>query len=404
MVVVLLLYGSVRFLFSALLPAMQMLRGDFGALFPYRYLAESLRPDFPVHQVTGWEEGMWFYGPMFNFLSIPLFIAPSWSWVPRLWAIMNLSALGISFFWVYRLVVKKGEGNWRWFCALLGLWFLYQPLMDCFMQGNIEILEMALLVGSVSLLHRGREKGSGFLLGLATMTKYFPAGFLAWFFLRRRWRAACAGLLTVVAVAGVTAVTLRWDRSGSKGDFLPSVINPRISWTTISLTSVPAYWLGKVDWSKDLPELHLSDGRRRIALFLGRLATLVLSVFYAFLLMSRSGRPLSPYEAGILFLLIFLLIPYNHVHYYVFALIPLSILFLKALVSKNKPVLWITLLGYVLISPPIPYGLMDRTGWFPGPFIFVMTASGLPLVGVSILLLTLTALLMREKGSSPLCS
>ena len=57
-----------------------------------------------------------------------------------------------------------------------------------------------------------------------------------------------------------------------------------------------------------------------------------------------------------------LLPPWNHDYYYPFALAPISVLFLKSVLTRSRLVLGLTLIGYLLISPPVPFNSIDRTG------------------------------------------
>src|SRR3989338_248212 len=252
----LVLCGLVRFVGSGLLPATQALRGDFGAVFPAPALAASLRPDFPINQFWAVWHGdtVWYYGPMFHVLTLPLFLAPSWNMVPPLWALVNLIAVVAAFAFCWRLAAPASSTARGEHLALLaGLWLLYQPLVNCFAQGNIELIELAVILGAIGLAHRGRLVSAGVVLGIGTMTKLLPVGFLVWLGVRGSRRALMAGGITIALIAALTAVTLGWEHSAEVDRFLERFRIVGIKGTMLSFPALVASWLGTVDWPPPLP-------------------------------------------------------------------------------------------------------------------------------------------------------
>jgi len=79
-------------------------------------------------------------------------------------------------------------------------------LINNFLFGQMYLLLTATLVLGLLAQQRGREALAGVLFGLLIPMKYAGILFVAYFAWRRRWRVVLAAGITIVAVAGVTAV------------------------------------------------------------------------------------------------------------------------------------------------------------------------------------------------------
>jgi hypothetical protein len=370
----LLTYGGIRFLNAGFLPATRMLRGDFAAVFPTAYFAR-LRPDFPTEAWPGW-----MYGPMLHFLTLPLFLVPRWSMVPTVWALTNLAALTLSFVLVCRLSGAARQVPGIVVVTLAGLWLLFQPLANCLASGNIEIIEMALILGAVVALQSSRARASGVLIGVAAMLKFLPIGFLGWFVLRRQWRAALATVATIAVIIAVTTVTLGWKEGGFRRMSGAIVVLPQGGLHELSVTSLFIHRAGVLDYEE--PTVRWFPWTRLLtAARAGALASALLASGFALLLFARRRDPVSAVEIAVLFMTMFMILPWNHDYYYLFALVPLSVLFLKAAAARDWTLMTITIAGYLLISPPVPFGWIDRTGWLPLPFAYLFNYHDVPVAG-----------------------
>jgi serine/threonine-protein kinase len=92
--------------------------------------------------------------------------------------------------------------------------------------------------------------------------------------------------------------------------------------------------------------------------------------------------------------------PWNHDYYYVFALVPLSVLFLDSIATANRGMLAGTLIAYVLMSPPIPYGIVDRLHVLPIPFAYAVNYYNLPVFGGIVLWILATHQWLNETRES----
>lgn len=79
--------------------------------------------------------------------------------------------------------------------------------------------------------------------------------------------------------------------------------------------------------------------RREVAAKAGALASYLMLGGYAVVLMRRRARTFGPGEIGVLFLFMFLPIPWNHDYYYIFAVAPISVLVLESLARKRTVML-----------------------------------------------------------------
>lgn len=375
-------FAASRFIWSGLLPATRSLAGDFAAVFPTSYFAQ-FRPDFPTEQV--WSG--WYYGPMLHFLTLPLLLVPRWSMVPLAWALVNCVALAISFRLVRRLPSVQASPTAT--VVLAAMWLLYQPLANCLAQGNIEIVEMALILGAIVALSRKKERLSGIVIGAAAMTKFLPFGFLVWFLLKRSWRAVGCGVATVAVIAAVASVTLGWQDAISLENMEWSMGTPLAGVQELSITSLFMHRTSvllqdtSAAGSHPIPE-WFPAARADLAFRVGLGVSFLLGAGLAVALFARRRQPACRFEVAVLFMTMFMILPWNHDYYYIFALVPISILFLDALARRDRVLLVATLTGYLLISPPVPFSWIDRLGWLQSNFADVYSYLSLPILGALI--------------------
>ncbi|MCU1322807.1 MAG: WD40-like beta Propeller containing protein [Acidobacteriaceae bacterium] len=93
--------------------------------------------------------------------------------------------------------------------ALLAL--ACQPLHRNLLYGQFYILLLALLVAACWAYWRRLSILAGALIGIATMTKIFPAIFLLYFLRKRDGRALAAGVLTIALCSAVSVAVYGWS-------------------------------------------------------------------------------------------------------------------------------------------------------------------------------------------------
>lgn len=147
------------------------------------------------------------YPPFFSLVLLPLAKVP---FVPALqtWRAINLLLLALSALVIARAYRFRNH-YWLW-AGLLLILCNWRPIGDTIAYGQVDILLLLPIAGTVAALRHKRDGLAGFLLSLATMLKLYPA-FLALFFLvRRQWRALIAFSTSLLLLAGLSIVALGW--------------------------------------------------------------------------------------------------------------------------------------------------------------------------------------------------
>jgi len=378
-------FGAVRFVAAGFLPATERISGDFGAAFPTEYF-RRYRPDYP----QAWPG--WNYGPALHFLTLPLLLLPRWRMVAPVWALTNLAALVASFVLACRLSGVHHRLDWKAFAVLAGLWLSFQPLVNCFRPGNIEIVEMALLLWAVSALQRRADAKAGVLFGIAATIKFLPSGFFYWLAIRRRGRAVLAGAAIMALMLVLATVTLGWKDSTSIKAMGWAADTPVAGLHELSITSMFLHRASTFDAQGHIsPVRWIPSDRAVAAARSGRLASALLAAVFGVLLFVRRQSPDIALDTALLFMAMFMLLPWNHDYYYVFALVPFSIVFSRALARQDRPAVGVVLVAYLLMSPPVPFAWIDRAHLFPMRFMYFVNYYDLPIAGALLLWIALTS-------------
>jgi len=203
-------------------------------------------------------------------------------------------------------------------------------------------------------------------------------------------------------VALLTAVTLSWDHSYTVRYRDLAASGAMGGWHELSVTYFFVHRAAHVDWTAFPPTIEVPLDVRQTAIRVGTVVSALIGAAYAALFFLRRRRPISPHEVGILFLLMFLIAPWNHDYYYLFALVPFSILFVRSLRHREWAVLGLSLLAYSLISPPIPFSIVDRLGILPSRLDYVLNLNDIPLYGGLLLLGLSTYGFLREPAAGTL--
>ena len=250
-----------------------------------------------------------------HFLTLPLFLLPTFAAVRVVWTAVNVASLVVSFFLVLRIAGQRAARA-RTIAWLAALWMGFQPLTTCLAQGNIEIVELMVLLAGLVALQEKRGFRAGLLVGVAAMIKYLPIGFLVWLGLRGFRKALVVSTATVGVVALCTAVTLGWHDTHLTN--LPDRASaPSAGFHELSLTSVFLHQSAVLDRTGFLVLRWFPKERKLWAQRAGLLASGSMALAYAFLFWRRRGTQVAPSELGVLFLLMFLLPPFNHDYYYI---------------------------------------------------------------------------------------
>lgn len=191
----------------------------WGVLTKFLFVAWPYRIDLDVYRIGGqvWLNGGDLYGvlpstelgvqlpftypPLAAVLFAPLNLVP----LPGASTVFTASSVAALFVVVW-LVVKSltrwGWGTAAWVAVpLAAAMTVAEPVLATFNFGQINIILMLLVVVD-AVLGRGRW-WQGALIGLAIAIKLTPAVFLAYFLVRRDWRALAMGVGSAVAYTGL---------------------------------------------------------------------------------------------------------------------------------------------------------------------------------------------------------
>jgi len=140
------------------------------------------------------------YPPMLPVIMMPL------AWLPYRLAVAVWWSLQAGCFLGAGLMLERTmaiAAPWRW-TALLALTTLF-PVLLTFKYGHLSALILLVLVGGLTLHHRGKRLLAGSLLSLLAVKPQFALGVLIWLLLRRDWRSVggylVGGLLQVTVVS-----------------------------------------------------------------------------------------------------------------------------------------------------------------------------------------------------------
>ena len=154
---------------------------------------------------------LYLYPPPFAALFAPLAAAlPDYRLAAWLWFVVGVVILTTAVLALWkaehlgeRFPVLAGRGRW----LLVAAAFAFPPVVGELVLGNVHMLLLGLLTLAWLGIRRGDRRGdwqAGLAVGAAAVIKVFPALLLIWFLLTRRYRAAAAATVAVVAIALAT--------------------------------------------------------------------------------------------------------------------------------------------------------------------------------------------------------
>ncbi len=210
------LYSVGHFAYSAGYAAVKILGGDFLTAFPGP-LAFQVTQQWPwlAKEWIG-PARSWNYGPLIQFITLPLVFAETRMQAMQVALFVDYALVAATFgLWV-RLVFGARARLAAW-VGLACIWLNYFPLLEAVAGREIELLELFLVSAAIWALRRNRQGLAGSAIGLAVMTKFLPIIFLPYLLLKRFYRAFWIAVGVVVAMMGVTALSLGFDGSNTWG-------------------------------------------------------------------------------------------------------------------------------------------------------------------------------------------
>ena len=127
--------------------------------------------------------------------------------VEKLWTLWSLTCLGLSLWWMGKLVPRLSKFDWVLIGCGIILSFPYKFTLG---MGQINLQILALLTGALYFYQRGREGVAGTMLAIAAWIKITPLLLLLYFWRKRAYK-------TIVATIGV--YILGWILAGALWGF-----------------------------------------------------------------------------------------------------------------------------------------------------------------------------------------
>jgi hypothetical protein len=124
--------------------------------------------------------------------------------------LLNAIAFGVS---LYILLIWHSPLSWAWLMVLMPLAVLFPPLDWHFDSAQNKLILLLMLVVAMRWLKEDRPNLAGLAIGVASLTRMFPALLLGYLILRKHWRALAASLVTIFAGASATVAWVGFDRS-----------------------------------------------------------------------------------------------------------------------------------------------------------------------------------------------
>lgn len=188
----------VGFIVEAAIPAWNHLNSDFRN---YYLVARLYHQGYPLERVYEWvwlqrqwdhisdEHGLVSYQPLTLLSALP--VAPLSNFAPltakRWWLLLNVVFLGLTALLLIRCT------SLGWIRVLLVMFLAFFPLRSNFVYGQMHVLLLLVLTIGTVLYLKNQYFWSGILLAIGAALKIYPALFLLFFVIKRRW-SALAGL------------------------------------------------------------------------------------------------------------------------------------------------------------------------------------------------------------------
>ncbi|MFC7548442.1 glycosyltransferase 87 family protein [Plantactinospora sp. GCM10030261] len=147
--------------------------------------------------------GMWFTYPPFAAVLFAALAALPVALARVLWAVGSVGALAVACWVTSRLAGRRPSRTTL--AGVVAAALLLAPVYHTFVQGQVNLLLLALILGDVALLARGGRAArfAGVGVGLATAIKLTPGIFVLLFLVAGRTRAALTAALAFLGGTGV---------------------------------------------------------------------------------------------------------------------------------------------------------------------------------------------------------
>jgi hypothetical protein len=247
---------------------------------------------------------------------------------------------------------------------LLAAWallLLCNPVRHQILQGQLNLVLLALIVGAWALERSDRPLLAGALLGLAAAVKLFPGFLLVYYAMRGRWRVVLGGGATAVVATALTVLVVGVEAYRVYfHDVVPHVARYRDWWVNASLLGL---------WSKlfEANSGHVLPLVRSPCLYGAALVGSLILVGAVLLRATRSARSRPEHDLTFSLAVISMLLigPIIWDHALVLLLVPVAVLGLHFRGMGNWRWLFLVSLAAVWLAPKFVF---DHTIGGPGEY------------------------------------
>lgn len=183
-------------------------------------------PNFKVSRLLGKEqllyenslaqawmgEENWHYGPLHQFITIPLHLFQSIDDATSfLFFFLLLGYVGttLTFYWI----THQRESTFRYSILLSAILIINYPFLAALHQRNLEILELTFIVLAMYVYRKGQFTAAGAFIGIAAGIKFLPGIIIIHFVISKNWRALKGFLWVTIPEILLAQITLGWQNS-----------------------------------------------------------------------------------------------------------------------------------------------------------------------------------------------
>lgn len=199
-------------------------RGDYAATLPGAY-ARTLNPTlWNSPDLKGsylYQRDLYVYGPTQYLVLYPAVFLNSYAQIARALGYVYAIVLAVAIFVLARLIADRAGAFITVLPAVAGLVLLFAPTYQVYIQREFEVVVFLCLVLATYLLTKRREGWAGALMGLVTWFKLWPIAFVAYFLVKRQFRAVAAFILVSCLTLGLGQLLFGLNRF--------AVLNPSVS-------------------------------------------------------------------------------------------------------------------------------------------------------------------------------
>ena len=322
---------------------------DFLTAFPNYEISNFVgRPDFYDNTLAEQWMGQeyWQYGPMHQFITLPLYLLSSIYLVTTLLLVV-LTLLYMKIILTYISMASPAGLNGSKVRNIFIILFAFYPFLAAINQRNLEIVEVFFVIIAANYYRKSNFFVSGFVIGLATGVKFLPAIIVLLFILEKNKKALLGFALSFLPQIVLAQLVFGWERS-----FTYRLLSEGESETIPlrqGLADVILRLLGNNGGNYNAVYLLIA--------FLASIATFVFLVKF-FRLQQNIEERWRIWSFVLAF--VCLIVPHSNNYYFVL-FVPLIIdLYLDLLRNRVKRDLLLYSLGLILMSAPLPIALFWR--------------------------------------------